>query len=97
MASRENSKATKIREYLAAHPDAKAADVVKALKADRVRVTTAHVYNIKATNGKPKRKAKGQAAKRDPFAALILARRLADQVGGVDKAREALDALARLL
>jgi hypothetical protein len=91
------SKAAKIREYLAAHPDAKAADVVAALKANRVRVTTAHVYNIKATNGKPKGKAKGKRAKVDQYAGLILARKLADKLGGVDRAREALDALAKLL
>ena len=51
----KNSKAAKIREYLAAHPDAKAADVVVAFKSQRVKVSTAQVYYVKAANGKPRR------------------------------------------
>lgn len=86
-----SSKAAKIREYLADHPDAKAADVVGALKSQRVKVTAAHVYQLKAANGKPKR------AKGDTLTALIEAKKLADKLGGVDKAREALSALAKLL
>jgi len=51
-----------------------------------VRVTPAQVYNVKA--GKPK--ANG-------YANLIQAKKLADKMGGVDQARAALDALAKLL
>ncbi len=91
----KSSKAAKIREYLAAHPNAKAADVVAALKARRVKVSAAQVYNVKAANGKPKRRAK--AAGGDTLTALIDAKKLADKLGGVDRAREAVEALARLL
>jgi len=42
--------------------------------------------------GKPKRRAKGNT-----LSALVEAKKLADKLGGVDKAREALDALAKLL
>ncbi len=88
-----NSKAAKIREYLAEHPDAKAADVVAALKSQRVKVSVAHVYQLK-TNGKPKR---AKRANGDTLSALIEAKKLAVKLGGVDKARAALDALAKLL
>lgn len=76
----KNSKAEKIRHYLADHPDAKAADIVAALKSQRVKVTAPHVYQLMAKNGKPKR------AKDDKYAALIEAKKLADKLGGVEKA-----------
>ena len=60
MAKRANSKAAKIRALLAERPDAKAKEIVEALKAQKVRVSVAQVYNVKATsgNGKPKPAAK---------------------------------------
>lgn len=51
MAKRRHSKAALIREELAQSPDATAAEIVKALSAKRVKVTPAHVYNVKATSG----------------------------------------------
>ncbi|HUE70426.1 MAG TPA: hypothetical protein VMP01_06000 [Pirellulaceae bacterium] len=94
----KNSKAAKIREYLADHPDAKAADVVAALKSQRVKVSGAQVYNVKAANGKPKRRAKSvKRSKGDTLTALIEAKKLADKLGGVERARDAVNALARLL
>ena len=90
----KNSKAAKIRAYLAIHPDAKAADVVAALKSQRVKVSAAHVYQLKS-NGKPKRRAK--EAKGDTITALIEAKKLADKLGGVERARAAVNALAKLL
>jgi hypothetical protein len=88
MAKRRN-KASKIREVLAqlGH-DASAKDVIGTLAARRVRVTAAQVYNIKSTMGKPKA---------DGYAALIQAKKLADAMGGVEKARQALDVLAKLV
>ena len=91
----KSSKAAKIREYLAAHPDAKAADVVAALKSQRVMVSAAQVYNLKAAKGKPKRRVK--AAGGDTLSALIEAKKLADKLGGVERARAAVNALAKLL
>ena len=90
MAKRRN-KAAKIREFLAEQPDASAAEVVKALAAQRVRVSATQVYNVKATAGKPKASGSGG------YESLIQAKRLADAMGGVDKARAALDVLAKLL
>ena len=93
MAKRANSKAAKIRAVLAERPDAKAKEVVEALKAQRVKVTVAHVYNVKATNGNGKPAAK----KVGGYESLIQAKKLADAMGGVEKARAALDVLARLV
>lgn len=93
----KNSKAAKIREYLAEHPEAKAADVVAALKSQRVKVSVAHVYQLKTANGKPKRAKGVNRSKGDTLTALIEAKKLADKLGGVDRAREALNALAKLL
>jgi len=90
MAKRRN-KAAKIREFLSEQPDASAAEVVKALAVQRVRVSPAQVYNVKATAGKPK--ANGSTV----YDSLIQAKRMADAMGGVDKARAALDVLAKLL
>jgi hypothetical protein len=87
MAKRRN-KAAKIRAVLADNPDASAREVIEALAAQRVRVTAAQVYNVKSTNGKPKA---------EDYADLFQAKKLADAMGGVDKAREALEALARLV
>jgi hypothetical protein len=90
MAKRRN-KAAKIREFLADNSNASAAEVVRALAAQRVRVRAAQVYSLKGAAGKPK--ANGSSV----YDSLIQAKRMADAMGGVDKARAALDVLAKLL
>ena len=93
----KNSKAAKIREYLAEHPEAKAADVVAALKSQRVKVSVAHVYQLKSANVKPKRAKSAKRSKGDTLSALIEAKKLADKLGGVERAQAAVNALAKLL
>lgn len=87
MAKRRN-KAAKIRSILANRPDASAKEVVAALAKQRVRVTPQQVYNVKTTTAKPKA---------DGYASLVKAKRLADAMGGVEKARAALAVLAKLI
>jgi len=87
MPNRRN-KAAEIRAVLADNPDPTAKEVVQMLAAQRVRVTPAQVYNVKSTTANPKV---------DEYASLILAKKLADALGGVDTARAALDLLAKLL
>ena len=92
MAKRRN-KAAKIREELNNSPDASAKEIIASLKAKRVRVTPAHVYNVRATmqqNGSKKQKLSG-------YEVLIQAKKMADAMGGIDKARAALDVLAKLI
>jgi len=94
MAKRSDSKAARIRAVLAERPDAKAKEVVQALKAQKVSVTAAQVYNVKATSGNGKPAAKKATS---GFESLIQAKKLADAMGGVEKARAALDVLAKLV
>jgi len=98
MAKRSNSKAAKIRALLTERPDAKAKEIVAALAAQKVKVTPGQVYNLKSTMGKPASgNGKPAAKKASGFESLIQAKKLADAMGGVDKARAALDVLARLV
>ena len=85
---RRRNKAAKIRALLAENPDASAKEIVEALAAQRVRVSPAQVYNLKAAMAKPKV---------NGYASLIRAKKLADAMGGVEEARRALEVLARLV
>jgi hypothetical protein len=91
MAKRRN-KAAKIREALTANPSASVKEIIAELKAHRVRVVPAQVYAIRSTMGNGTVKHKPNA-----YDALIQAKRLADSMGGIDKARAALDVLAKLV
>ena len=99
MAKRANSKASKIRAALAERPDAKAKEIVEALAAQKVKVSAAQVYMVKSASGKTatrngKPKAKKSAS---GYESLVQAKKLADAMGGVEKARAAMDVLAKLL
>jgi hypothetical protein len=99
--ARHGIKAAKIREALTAKPEASVKDIITTLKAQKVSVVPAQVYAIRSSmnNGTTKNSsARGKAkAKSNQFAALIQAKKLADALGGVDKAKAALDVLAQLL
>ena len=97
MAKRANSKAAKIRALLVERPDAKASEIVATLAAQKVKVTLAQVYNLKSTMGKAGGNGKPAARKASGYESLIEAKRLADAMGGVEKARAALDVLAKLV
>lgn len=82
-------------------------DVIAALKKRGIDVAPAQVSNIRTSlrgPAKKKKSAKRQvvgrkaATKSDSVSidALIAAKKLADQMGGVDKAKQALDVLAKL-
>lgn len=85
---KRRNKAAKIRATLANNPDATAKEVVEALAAQRVRVTAGQVYNVKSTATKPKV---------NGYASLLRAKKLADRMGGIEKARAALAVLAKLV
>lgn len=100
------NKSDSIRAYLAEKPKAGPTEIAQALKAQGVDVSVALVSAIKAKN-KPKRGRKpGPKAKPGPktrsggsgvtLELLLAAKKLADQLGGIDKAKEAIDMLARL-
>ena len=96
MAKYKHNKSALIREYMAKKPDATANEIVDALAAKKVKVTTAYIYALKAKNGKPKA-GKAKSATLGGVEALVKAKRMADQLGGVDKARELLATLAQLV
>ncbi|HEX5105276.1 MAG TPA: hypothetical protein VFV87_15760 [Pirellulaceae bacterium] len=90
MAKRRN-KASKIRAVLEElGPDAKVAQVVETLAARRVRVRPQQVYAIKAAN-------KNGRSNAGDYNSLVKAKKLADAMGGVEKAKAALDVLAKLM
>ena len=95
MAKRSDSKAAKIRALAASKPGITAREVIDTLAKQKVKVTAPHVYAILANGSKPKR---GRPAKAgNKYASLVQAKRLADAMGGVEKARAVLDVLARLV
>jgi len=94
MAKRRN-KAAKIRQVLSDNPHASAKEVVELLAAQRTRVSAAQVYNIKSTMGATG--PTGRSGKSGKYDQLIQAKKLADAMGGIDKARAALDVLAKLM
>ena len=86
----KQKKAVLIREFLSQHPGASAKDVVEGLSAAGVKVSPSQVYGLRSSR---KQRSK---AKQDDYAPLIQAKKLADAMGGIDKARMALDTLSRL-
>lgn len=92
-------KSQAIRDYFKANPKAKASEVVSALAEKGIKVSTPMVYTLKARNTMGKRRKQARAAGKDislAISGLLAAKKLVDQVGGIEQAREALDALAKL-
>lgn len=107
---RSTNKSQAIRDYLAKKPSATASEVVPELKKKGITVTPGLVSNIKSTSG-PKRRRKKKAGKKKVVKRrrpgrraavtlsaddLMAAKQLADQLGGIQAARKALDTLERL-
>ncbi len=97
---RENSKAQAIRDqFEALGVNARPKDVIAALAAKGIKVSSAQVSNLKARHGKGKKRgAKVGAGTNGSFTleALVDAKKLADRLGGVESARKLLDALSKL-
>ena len=94
------AKTQAIRDYLKANKKAKAPEVVAALEANGVKVSTAMVYNLKARHsmGKRRRKAEADGQAIGPsISHLLAAKKLVEETGGVKQAQEALAALAKLI
>jgi hypothetical protein len=98
MAKRKHgAKSAAIREYFADNPGAKPRVVVEALRQKGIRVSAQMVSVIK---GKQKRGLRGRrSTSNGPLnaASLIQAKALADRMGGIAKAQEALAVLAKLI
>jgi threonine dehydrogenase-like Zn-dependent dehydrogenase len=97
--SAHGAKSKAIREYIATHKRAKASEIVAALAEQGLTVSPAMVYNTKARKRMGRRRKKAEAAGQVvglSITNLIAAKKLVDQVGGIDQAREAINALSKL-
>jgi hypothetical protein len=78
--------------------DARPRDIIAALKSEGVKVTSAQVSMLRAklsTNGKASKTP--VSASSVPFEHLVAAKQLADRLGGINKARAALESFAKLV
>ena len=94
-----------VRDHLAVHPDDSPKTIVVALAKKGIKVSEALASNVKYTKPATKKKAsakKKAGVKRTvvndkvSLATLVQAKKMAEQLGGVEKAQEALAALAKL-
>ena len=99
------NKSQAIRTYKSDHADAGPKQIVEGLAKQGVKVSAAFVSTVlsnerrksgkrRRRRGGPGRKASGGA--NGALAVLVQAKKLSDQMGGVEKARAALDALAKI-
>src|SRR5690348_15255794 len=105
------NKSATIRNYKKEHPEAGPTEIATSLSKDGMRVTPQFVStvlsNAKRRGGKRGRRRMGRRAaapvarqtsgNNDLLQNLVEAKKLAERMGGVEKAREALDVLAKLL
>ena len=100
--STSGTKSAAIRNYKADNPSAKPKQIAEALTKAGEKVTPAFVSTVLSNDkrrGKKRRGGRkpGRVAGSAGFESLVQAKRLADQMGGVAKAKAALDALSRIL
>jgi hypothetical protein len=102
MAKKKVNKSQAIRDYIEANPDAGPTEVAAALKKERIIVSPAMVSTVKLASkkkGRGRKKAAGgakPASDKIALSSLIQAKKMAESLGGVEKAQTALAALAKL-
>ena len=101
MARKKKNKSQLIRDYAEQHPDAKPAAIVEGLKPHKVSYGLVGNVLHRARHGHGKKRGGKRAAASHNGAglsleALLAAKQLAERVGGLEVARAALDALAKL-
>ena len=104
MAKRKINKSQAIRDFLGNEPGATPKVIIEGLAKKGVKVSAALVsavkYSPRASNGR--RKKRGRRAGVSPngskvdFARLVEAKALAEKMGGISRARSALEMLAKL-
>ena len=96
-ASARGSKAAAIRKVFdEAGLEARTRDVIATLAGRGVKVSAAQVSALRST-AKPGKRRQASTAHAVSFEHLLAAKQLAEQLGGVDAARSALESLAQLL
>jgi len=95
------NKSAAIRAYKDSHASAGPKEITEALGKDGVKVTPAFVSTVLSNDRRKGRKGRRKGGRprgsANAFADLVQAKKLADQMGGVEKARAALNALAKIL
>ena len=94
---KRGAKSAAIREFLEANPGAMPKDVVGALKAKGLRVSSQMVSVLKGKLNGSSGTRQGRRVGNLNLDSLIEAKKLADRLGGVAKAQEALAVLAKLV
>jgi hypothetical protein len=87
-----------IRAFKEKNPDARPKAIAEGLAKDGVKVSAGYVSTVLSNErrkGGKRRKRRGGGGR--AYADLVQAKRLADAMGGIDKARSALSALAKIL
>jgi hypothetical protein len=111
-ASANGSRSANVRRHLEEKPDAPAADIVQAMEKQGMPISATLVYNIKREMGlsKPRKRGrrrkaaaaaqgggkKARAGDNVSLSALLKAKRMAEGMGGIERAKNALDALSKL-
>lgn len=97
------NKSQAIRDYFAKNRNAKPKEVIEALAKLGIEVSHALVGNVKYGSGKKAVKVKKTSRAGRPQRAvlsaddLLQAKRMADQLGGISKAKQALETLEKLV
>jgi hypothetical protein len=101
--SKPASKSALIRLFLSDNPKAGPKEIKEALAAKGVEVTDSLISQVKyskkrrGAKGRRKKALAGHGVGNGLMEDLVAAKNLADQMGGVEKARSALELLARVL
>ena len=103
------NKSQAIRDYCEANPDAGPTETAAALKKQGIKVSTAMVSTVKTQakkktktqkrRGRPRKNATSSAkpaSDKIALSSLIQAKKMAESLGGIEKAQTALAALAKL-
>lgn len=78
--------------------DARPRDIIASLKSEGIKVTSAQVSMLRAKLSKNGKASKAiVVASSVPFEHLVAAKQLADRLGGINKARAALESFAKLV
>ena len=98
----EVSKSQAIRDYITQHPGVGPKAVAAALGKSGIKVSAAFVSTVKSTDkrkthGGHGRNGSGAVSVEATMKVLQSVKQLVDQLGGVDEAKEAVDAYARLM
>lgn len=100
MAKTKVNKSAAIREYLSSNPDAKPKEIVAALKKDRIRVSPQMVSTIKGKVGSPKKRGRKPTVAANGHVnmdQLLAAKVFVQRCGSIEEARNAVQALAKLI